>query len=123
VEWIQELPTGIGFSLALDQFGSVGFTGGTATVNGATVSIAGTGARALQMANRNDETIAAVSSLGTDGSSFTVTRTNASSDTGLAIRSRESYASVDNYAGRWRARTYRIYIVQDAAGFHIYLMR
>jgi hypothetical protein len=122
-EWIEELPTGVGFSLALDQFGSVPFTSGTARINGATVSIAGAGAHALEMANRKNETTATVSGLGTDGSSFTVTRNNVQSDP-VTERTRAAYQRTGSgYYSRYSQRSYSIYIVEDANGIHFYLAR
>jgi hypothetical protein len=122
-EWIEELPTGIGFSLALDEFGSVPFTAGTATANGAEVSIVGSGAHALEMANRNNETTAAVSGLGADGASFTVTRASAQSDP-ISSHMRAAYVRTGSYYySHSSTRGYRIYVLRDRSGFHIYLAR
>jgi hypothetical protein len=120
-EWIEEQPTGVGFSLALDSFGSASFTGGTATLNGATVSIEGAGAHALQMANDNNDTVATVSSLGADGSSFSVSRTGAASSGGTQMSVRRSFQRTGGYYSRSRYRGYHIYVVQGADGFHLYL--
>jgi len=122
-EWIEEQPTGVGFSLALDSFGSVRFTGAATTVNGATVSIAGSGAHPLQMANDNDETVATVSSLGADNSSFTVTRTDAASSDVSLMSERRSFRRTGEYYSQSGDDGYHIYIVQDEDGFHIYLAR
>jgi hypothetical protein len=121
-EWIQELPTGVGFSLALDSFGSAVFTGASATVNGATVSIAGSGAHALQMANRNNEVTASVSGLSADGSGFTVSRTGAPSSS-VNSNAQRSLGRSGDYYTRPALRSYRIYVVQGADGLHIYLAR
>lgn len=83
-EWIEEVPAGVGVDISLDQFGSVAFTGGSTTENGASVSIAGSGAQPITMVNADQATVAMPSSLGADGASFAVTRTDAQS-TSMAI--------------------------------------
>jgi len=121
-EWIEEQPTGVGFALALDYFGSVNFSGAETTLNGATVSIAGAGAHALQMANQNDDTTASVSSLGSDGESFSVSRTDAASNN-VPTRVRAISQQSSYYSLRHGYRSFRIYIVSDTDGYHIYLAR
>jgi hypothetical protein len=73
-EWIQEAPSAArGRQIPLDNFGSIDFSQGSAVKNGQTVSIAGSGARAVTMVSRNGQRMATPSSLGADGASFTVT--------------------------------------------------
>jgi hypothetical protein len=76
-EWIEEMPTAnIGF-IPLDNFGSVSFSGASAVDNGDTVTIAGANAQAISMITQGNQTLATPSALGSDGASFTVTRTSA----------------------------------------------
>jgi hypothetical protein len=77
-EWIEEAPSGgRGGILPLDNFGTIQFTGGSAVKDGATVSIAGSGARAITMVSANDQPLAVPSALGDDGASFSIARTDA----------------------------------------------
>ncbi|HEV8535454.1 MAG TPA: G1 family glutamic endopeptidase [Candidatus Limnocylindria bacterium] len=78
-EWVQEAPS-IGRGLvALDQFGTLQFTGGSAVRDGKTMTLAALGARAITMINAQGQAIAQPSTIASDGSSFTVTRTDAPS--------------------------------------------
>ena len=84
-EWIEEMPAGVtrrgGLSfLPLDNFGTVNFTGGSATINGNTESIAASGAQALTMV-AGGEALATSSPLLSDGASFSVTRSDLATDT------------------------------------------
>ena len=81
-EWVQEAPSVGRGIVPLDSFGTLRFTGGNAVRDGKSMSLAALGARALAMINRAGEVLAQPSMLGDDGSSFTVTRTQASSTTG-----------------------------------------
>jgi peptidase A4-like protein len=80
-EWIQEAPSAGRGIVPLDQFGTLRFTAGSAVVNGKSQSLADLGARAITMINGAGQAIAQPSVLGSDGSSFTVTRTDAPSTT------------------------------------------
>jgi hypothetical protein len=81
-EWVQEAPS-VGRGLvALDQFGTLQFTGGSAVRDGKSMSLAALGARAITMINGSGQALAQPSALASDGSSFTVTRTDASSTPG-----------------------------------------
>ncbi len=79
-EWVEEAPSGGRRIIPLNDFGSVSFTGAKATVNGKSVTIAQAGGRALTMINAARQPLAQPSPLGSDGSSFTVTRTAASAN-------------------------------------------
>lgn len=79
-EWIEEMPAGVGTRISLDDFGTVDFSGGSTTENGATQSISGSGAIPLTMANAQNQPLAVPSVLGSDGESFSVTRTDAASN-------------------------------------------
>jgi ketosteroid isomerase-like protein len=74
-EWIQEAPSAArGRQIALDNFGTIDFSQGSAVKDGQTVSIAGAGAQAVTMVGRGGQRLATPSALGSDGASFTVTR-------------------------------------------------
>ena len=75
-EWIEEAPS-VGRGLApLDNFGSVKFTAGGAVVDGKHLTLSGAGAKAVTMADGANQPLAIPSTIGNDGSSFTVTRTS-----------------------------------------------
>jgi hypothetical protein len=76
-EWIQEAPSAGRGIIPLDDFGTVRFTAGSAVRDGKTQSLSALGATAVAMINRSGQAIAQPSTLGADGSSFTVTRTSA----------------------------------------------
>ena len=74
-EWIEEAPSAArGRQLPLDNFGSINFSQGSTVKNGQTVSIADAGAQPITMMARGTGQSAHPSSLGADGSSFTVTQ-------------------------------------------------
>jgi len=87
-EWIEEAPS-VGRGIApLDSFGSVKFSAGSTVVDGKRETIAGAGAKAVTMADAANQPLAVPSSIGGDGSSFTVTRTsNPGTNTGGGGRS------------------------------------
>jgi len=75
-EWIEEAPSGGRRVYPLDNFGTIAFSDATAVVNGKTVSLTTGGARAVSMTDNTGRIIAAASKVGSDGKSFTVTRTD-----------------------------------------------
>jgi peptidase A4-like protein len=78
-EWVQEAPS-VGRGLVpLDQFGTVQFTGASAVRDGKTMSASALGAKAITMINGQGQAVAQPSTIASDGSSFTVTRTDAPS--------------------------------------------
>jgi Peptidase A4 family len=78
-EWVQEAPS-IGRGLvSLDQFGTVQFSGASAVRDGKTMSAAALGAKAITMINGQGQAIAQPSTISSDGSSFTIARTDATS--------------------------------------------
>lgn len=83
-DWVEEMPVEVGGVIGLDDFGTINFTSGYAIKNGQAVTIQSSGATALTMDNARGETIATPSSLGADGSSFSVSRSAAAS-TPLAL--------------------------------------
>ncbi len=76
-EWIQEAPTSGGrFLMPIDDFGSITFTNATATENGQQETLAKTGAQSITMQYTRTQVLVQTSSIGSDGASFTVTRTD-----------------------------------------------
>jgi len=78
-EWVEEAPSGGrgGGVLPLDNFGTVQFSAGSTTKNGQSMSIAGAAAKAITMISSGNQALAVPSDLGSDGASFTVSRTDA----------------------------------------------
>ena len=75
-EWIQEAPS-VGRGIApLDSFGSVKFSGASTVVDGRHQTLSGANARAVTMADGANQPLAIPSGVGSDGSSFSVTRTS-----------------------------------------------
>lgn len=81
-EWVQEAPSIGRGTVALDQFGSIHFSGATAVRDGKTLDLTKLGAQAITMINGRRQPLAEPSAIGADGSSFTVTRTGAPSTGG-----------------------------------------
>ncbi|HLI52026.1 MAG TPA: G1 family glutamic endopeptidase, partial [Thermomicrobiaceae bacterium] len=76
-EWIEEAPTtGQRLLLPLDNFGTVKFTGATTVEKGKSRTIAQAGGKSVTMYGPTDQPLAKPSALGSNGSSFSVTRTN-----------------------------------------------
>ena len=84
-EWIEEAPANVSGNsttiVPLDDFGTVSFSAATTVENGQTVDLAQAGAQAITMMNSGNEALAVPSSIASDGSSFTVTRTSAPAST------------------------------------------
>jgi hypothetical protein len=76
-EWIQEAPSTSRGIVPLDDFGTVRFTSGSAVRDGRTQDLRELGATPVAMVNRAGQAVALPSTLGADGSSFSVTRTSA----------------------------------------------
>ncbi len=76
-EWVQEAPSIGGSTVPLDRFGAVHFTGATAVREGKTLGLSALGAEAITMINGARQPLATPSVIGADGTSFTVTRTDA----------------------------------------------
>src|SRR5207248_5207185 len=73
-EWVQEAPSAGRRVLPLDNFATVGFTGGSAVKDGQTVTIGQSGAEPITMIDARGQPLATPSSLEVDGASFTVSR-------------------------------------------------
>jgi hypothetical protein len=82
-EWVEEAPSagGRGGVLPLSNFGAVDFSNGSAVKDGETVTIAGANARPITMVSSANQALAIPTTLGEDGSSFTVARTDAPATT------------------------------------------
>ncbi|HJZ49704.1 MAG TPA: G1 family glutamic endopeptidase [Roseiflexaceae bacterium] len=77
-EWIEESPAvGRRTLLPLDNFGTVRFTGATTVEEGQQRTIAQAGGQAITMSSRTGQSLAQPSALGSDGASFSVSRTDA----------------------------------------------
>jgi Peptidase A4 family len=74
-EWVQEAPSAGRRVLPLDNFGTVGFSGGSTIKNGQTVTIGQSSAEPITMINARGQALATPSSLSADGASFSVSRT------------------------------------------------
>jgi hypothetical protein len=74
-EWVQEAPSSGRRVLPLDDFGTVGFGGGSTVRDGHVVTIAQSGAEKIDMVDGAGQVLAATSHLGEDGASFSVSRT------------------------------------------------
>ena len=75
-EWIEEAPSGPGGILPLDNFNSVSFTAASATQGSNSVDVREAGAKPITMLNANNQPLAIPSPIGSDGASFSVTRTS-----------------------------------------------
>ncbi len=74
-EWIEEMPVLGNSFIPLDNFGSVQFTALSTIKDGAFLTPAQAGAQSVVMVNSLNQVLAQPSTLGSDGASFTVTRT------------------------------------------------
>ncbi len=81
-EWVQEAPSIGRGTVALDNFGSLTVTGASAVRDGKTQDLSALGAEAITMINGARQPIATTSVIGSDGASFTITRTDAQATTG-----------------------------------------
>ncbi len=73
-EWIEEAPSSRRRLLPLDNFGTVHLGGGLVTMNGNSVTIARANGQAMTMVDAICQPLATPSALGSDGASFTITR-------------------------------------------------
>lgn len=76
-EWIQEAPSTDRGIIPLSDFGTVRFLAGSAVRDGTSLGLTALGATPVAMVNRTGQALAVPSTLGADGSSFAVTRTDA----------------------------------------------
>jgi hypothetical protein len=78
-EWVVEAPSSGNGVLPLDNFGSVSFSGASATQNGQSVNLSQAKAQPITMLGNSGQQLAVPSSIGGDGASFSVARTQAPS--------------------------------------------
>jgi Peptidase A4 family len=88
-EWVVEAPSSYNGILPLDNFGNVSFTDATATQNGQSVNLSQMHAQPITMLGSSGQKLAVPSTIGGDGSSFSVARTEAAS-TGVGAARRGS---------------------------------
>jgi hypothetical protein len=80
-EWVEEAPSGPGGILPIDDFGTIGFSDASATKGGQTVNLTQANAKPISLLGANGQALAVPSAIGSDGSSFSVARTNAPATT------------------------------------------
>jgi len=77
-EWIEEMPSNTNSSfIPIDNFGTMQFTGGSVVENETTDTISQSNAQIMTLVNSNNQPLDTISNLGSDGSSFAITRTSA----------------------------------------------
>ena len=81
-EWVQEAPSAGRGVIPLDDFGTISFSGATAVRDGKILDLKALGAQAITMINGARQPLAQPSTIGADGQSFSVTRTQAPSTGG-----------------------------------------
>ncbi len=98
-EWIEEMPVRGRSFIPLDNFGSVQFSALSAVEDGTTLTPAQANAHSIAMVNYLGQAIAQPSALGSDGASFTVTRTDSNSTQAVSpsIRIIERRVVTDNH--------------------------
>lgn len=84
-EWIEEAPSGVRNVLPLDNFGTIQFHNATVVQNGNTVTLSQAHANVMHMGSEGGDILATASEIGTDGTSFSVTRTSSSADSAAAV--------------------------------------
>src|SRR5579862_4353119 len=80
-EWIEEAPSGGRQQVPLDNFGTVSFSDASAVKNGQTVTPAQASAQPITMIDFSRQPAATPSALGSDGKTFSVSRTGSISPT------------------------------------------
>jgi hypothetical protein len=83
-EWIEEMPVQGRFYVPLDNFGSVQFNDLSTIRDGVELSPSRANAVSMVMINYLDQVLAQPSQLGSDGSSFTITRTASESSQNIS---------------------------------------
>ena len=87
-EWVQEAPSVGRGLISLDQFGTVQFSRASAIRDGKAMSLTALSAKAITMINGQGQAIAQPSTVASEGSSFTVARTDATSTPSTGTRRR-----------------------------------
>ena len=78
-EWIEEMPVQGRYFIPLDNFGSVQFSALSTVKDGTALTPAQANAQSIVMVNHSGQALAQPSALGSDGASFTITRTASTS--------------------------------------------
>jgi hypothetical protein len=78
-EWVQEAPSVNRGTVPLDDFGTLKFTGASAVRDGNTLTLDALGAQGITMVNGARQALAVPSVIASDGTTFSVTRTQAQS--------------------------------------------
>lgn len=78
-EWVQEAPSADRGIVPLDDFGTLRFSGASAVRDGSTLTLNKLGAQAITMVNGARQALAVPSVIAADGTSFSVSRTQAQS--------------------------------------------
>ncbi|HEX5430216.1 MAG TPA: G1 family glutamic endopeptidase [Patescibacteria group bacterium] len=99
-EWVEEMPSSNLGLMPLDDFGAVEFTSATTVENGNTVTIDQSGAQPMDMVNPQGQVLARASTINPDGTSFTVSRTNAQALAQTQSRSRRK--RLNNQQNFWQ---------------------
>jgi hypothetical protein len=81
-EWVQEAPSAGRGMIPLDDFGTLRFSGASAVRDGQSLALKALNPQAITMINGARQPLAQPSVIGVDGSSFSVTRTQAQSTSG-----------------------------------------
>jgi peptidase A4-like protein len=95
-EWIEEAPSNGVSVLPLDNFGTIQFSNGSTTQNSTQASISASSAHAVTMVNSAGQALSTPSALGSDGASFSVTRSS--------VLSNSPIPNFDRNPGEWRRR-------------------
>jgi len=77
-EWVVEAPSSVGGILPLDNFGNVSFSDASTTENGQTANLSQAHAQPITMLGTGGQKLAVPTDIGSDGGSFSVSRTEAS---------------------------------------------
>ncbi len=84
-EWVEEMPSSNFGFIPLDNFGSIKFTDGYTTKNSVQVTLAKAGAQPITMITYNRQALATPSTLASNGTDFTVARSNVTSAPSIAF--------------------------------------
>ena len=95
-EWIEEAPSNGVSVLPLDNFETIQFSNGSTTQNGTQATISASSAHAVTMVNSAGQALSTPSALGSDGASFSITRSS--------VLSNSPIPSFDRNPGGWQRR-------------------
>jgi hypothetical protein len=110
-EWIQEMPSAETGLVPLDNFGTLSFTNGYAVQNGTQVNINNSGAQPITMIASNNQAFASPSALGSDGASFSITRSSLVASTVPVMTRRGPWSRTGVGVQGYAPRTTRVTVV------------